>query len=183
MKQFPISIYRWVDNGYFPTAWGEVKLTDKTLYVKMTCLESKPLARYTHGPDAAVCCDSCLEFFFSLNSLQPAYLNLEMNAAGGYYCAYHPDTDNKMFCSPFTEDGAPHAEIFDDRWYAEATFDLDSLKKLFGIDAINAFAANFYKCGDETEHPHYGMWNEVVWEKPSFHRPEFFRDIPLEDIR
>ena len=34
--------------------------------------------------------------------------------------------------------------------------------------------ANFYKCGDETEYPHYGLWNPIDVVEPDFHRPEFF---------
>ncbi len=183
MKKFPIRFYKWEKHDYCPPSWGEVKLTDKTLYIKMTCIESTPFARYTHGPDANVYCDSCMEFFFSFNELQPAYVNLEMNSIGGYYCAYHTCPEQKEYCISFTNDGFPRATVSDDQWVVEATFDLDKLKKLFGISEITSFAANFYKCGDETEKPHYGMYNEVIWETPSFHRPEFFAKIPLEDIK
>lgn len=183
MKKFPISIYKWEKHNYCPPTWAELKLTEKTLYIKMTSLECNPLARYTHGPDANVYCDSCVEFFFSINGLQPAYLNLEMNSIGGYHCAYHRELGAKEYCSPFVEGGAPKATVIEGSWYVEATFDLDQVKKLFGICDITSFAANFYKCGDETEKPHYGMWNEVIWETPSFHRPEFFRNIPLEEIK
>ena len=34
--------------------------------------------------------------------------------------------------------------------------------------------ANFYKCGDETPIPHFGMWSPVDNETPDFHRPEYF---------
>jgi hypothetical protein len=37
--------------------------------------------------------------------------------------------------------------------------------------------ANFYKCGDETEIPHYGAWNPVGSPKPDFHLPEYFGRI------
>ncbi len=36
--------------------------------------------------------------------------------------------------------------------------------------------ANFYKCGDETEFPHYGAWS-LRDGGPDFHRPEFFGSI------
>ena len=39
--------------------------------------------------------------------------------------------------------------------------------------------ANFYKCGDETEHLHYGMWSRCETEKPDFHRPEFFGTLVI----
>ncbi|MCK7480493.1 MAG: carbohydrate-binding family 9-like protein [Candidatus Moduliflexus flocculans] len=45
------------------------------------------------------------------------------------------------------------------------------------IDAGCRSAANFYKCGDETEFPHYGAWSPVETPAPDFHRPEFFGEI------
>ena len=39
--------------------------------------------------------------------------------------------------------------------------------------------ANFYKCGDDTAYPHYGMWRPFQSDKPDFHRPEEFGEIWL----
>lgn len=181
MKKFLISNYRWKNNGYEPEAWGELKLTPDTLNVKLTCVEKEPLARYNYGPDAPVCRDSCLEFFFSLDGGKH-YVNIEMNACGGYYCAFRTGRENRTYVDVFAEDGKPKATVLDDRWYAEATFDLNKLKKTFNIDEITEMKGNFYKCGDETKLPHCGMWNTVLTEKPDFHRPEYFADIPLGDI-
>ena len=44
----------------------------------------------------------------------------------------------------------------------------------FFADIEFPWKANFYKCGDETLHPHFGCWNPVVAEEPNFHLPEFF---------
>lgn len=181
MKKFSISNYRWTNNGYEPEAWGELKLTPDTLNVKLTCIEKEPLARHNYGPDAPVHCDSCLEFFFSLDGGKH-YVNIEMNAGGGYLCAYRTSREDKAYIDLLAEDGIPKATVLDDRWYAEATFDLNKLKKAFNIDKITELKGNFYKCGDETKFPHFGMWNTVLTEKPDFHRPEYFADIPLGDI-
>ena len=40
--------------------------------------------------------------------------------------------------------------------------------------------ANFYKCGDQTSHPHYLTWAEVKNAQPKFHLPEFFGSIIFE---
>jgi hypothetical protein len=40
--------------------------------------------------------------------------------------------------------------------------------------------ANFYKCGDETETPHFGAWSPVQTPQPDFHRPEFFGRLVFE---
>ncbi|HEX9250722.1 MAG TPA: carbohydrate-binding family 9-like protein, partial [Ignavibacteriaceae bacterium] len=36
---------------------------------------------------------------------------------------------------------------------------------------------NFYKCGDETEFKHYGMWSLIENSTPDFHLPEYFGKI------
>ncbi len=186
MKRFNIDIFDWSDNGYEPESWAELKLTDDALYVKMTSVERNPRGTYVTGPDVEACEDSCLEFFFSLNGSR-YYLNLEMNPCGGYFCAYRTGRDDPHFVDYiFTENGKPHGTVLEDRWFAEAVIDLEALKKLFGIDEITSLKANFYKCGEFTEFPHYGMWNRIVLnenEEPDYHRPEFFSEIPLEDIR
>lgn len=43
-----------------------------------------------------------------------------------------------------------------------------------------AIHANFYKCGEKTEYPHFGVWKHPGTPKPDFHRPESFGEIVLE---
>lgn len=40
--------------------------------------------------------------------------------------------------------------------------------------------ANFYKCGDELQKPHFLSWNPIKIEKPDFHRPDFFGLLEFE---
>ena len=40
--------------------------------------------------------------------------------------------------------------------------------------------ANFYKCGDKTEHPHYACWNPIVSDRPNFHMPDQFGKLILD---
>ena len=69
-------------------------------------------------------------------------------------------------------------------WCVKAVISTEKLKKLYGTESIRFFTGNFYKCGDETEFPHYGMWSEAVSDTPDFHRPECFgRLIPDRPIR
>ena len=37
---------------------------------------------------------------------------------------------------------------------------------------------NFYKCGDETSHPHWASWNPI--ERFDFHQPECFAPLTFE---
>ncbi|WP_350005689.1 carbohydrate-binding family 9-like protein, partial [Phocaeicola dorei] len=40
--------------------------------------------------------------------------------------------------------------------------------------------ANFYKCGDELQKPHFLSWSPIKIEKPDFHRPDFFGLLEFE---
>lgn len=51
---------------------------------------------------------------------------------------------------------------------------------LMGIDSTNLpdkIYANFYKCADDTDSPHFVSWNAITTEQPDFHRPEFFGEL------
>ena len=37
--------------------------------------------------------------------------------------------------------------------------------------------ANFYKCGDKTERPHYGVWHLIPLDKPDYHQPKYLGKI------
>ena len=39
---------------------------------------------------------------------------------------------------------------------------------------------NFYKCGDNTELPHYGIWNPIPLEEPDFHQPDYLGEVVLD---
>ena len=40
--------------------------------------------------------------------------------------------------------------------------------------------ANFYKCADETSHPHWLTWSKVNRPQPEFHVPECFGILSFE---
>jgi hypothetical protein len=43
-----------------------------------------------------------------------------------------------------------------------------------------AISANFYKCGDKTNEPHFISWNPIDTPGPNFHVPQFFGSFILE---
>lgn len=175
-----ISEYRWLD-GYAPSACAQlVCIEGEGFLLRMTCEESEPKAVYTEYNDP-VYTDSCLEFFAIWNgSSDGKYVNLEMNSNGALLSCVgesrHGRVPVKDVCGRIFD---VKAEKDSDRWSVVASIPFDMLKDIYGIDT-GAFAdgyvffGNFYKCGDHTSVPHYGMWNPVMTEKPDFHRPEYF---------
>jgi hypothetical protein len=43
-----------------------------------------------------------------------------------------------------------------------------------------AWRVNFYKCADNTSHPHWLTWSPVALPEPNFHHPRSFGTLQFE---
>jgi len=162
-----IGHYLWLDNGYRPEVEARLCRSDQFLHVRFRVGEERIRARYTKFQDP-VYKDSCVEFFIdAFPGSGVGYVNFETNAIGTLLAAVAEPVDGTH--------GAPE-------WTLEYRVPLALFRKLYGreIGAGCRSAANFYKCGDETEFPHYGAWSPVETPAPDFHRPECFGEIVFE---
>ncbi len=148
--------------------------------------------------NASVCRDSCVEFFFQPAQCAPAYFNLEMSANGNHLIYFVRDnTRVKGGFKDFTALPYEHGRLFltkgtlpgpvmeeqpgDITWNMQFVVPMDALElytPAIGDLSGQTWRANFYKCGDKLQHPHW-----LSWAPPSplnFHQPEFFRDIHFE---
>ena len=149
------------------------------------------------GFQADVYKDSCVELF-----LQPkasgGYFNFEFNCGGALLASYITDPTRiggrvKQY-SPLTpaddrqirryhnlpdvvEPEITHKQI----WFLEFSIPFAVLAKYAGpLREIcgQAWRGNFYKCGNETSHPHWSAWSGVF--ELNFHLPECFGIIQFE---
>jgi hypothetical protein len=182
LKTAEIDIPHWVKPPEGLAACARLCYDREKIKVRLQAREKKILSRFS-GLIDMVCNDSCLEFFFSPG--EGRYFNIEFNPRGSMYLGYGTDRHHsyrlyipkyrELFSvAPFSTEGGwgvdfsvPAAFI---RLYAPA----------FALEKGRVFPANFYKCGDETDVPHYLAWNRVEWPEPDFHRPEYFGNILLE---
>lgn len=178
-----ISNYKWAE-GYAPEAYAElIYIEGRGFALRMTCLESDPKAEYTKFGDP-VYKDSCLEFFVSFKNDSPKYMNFEMNSNGAFLAAVRTERANKTsinMLAPLPKVKATKGEGF---WQVETFLSNDFIGKTFGKFCFvrgESFKGNFYKCGDETAIPHFGMWSPIESDTPDFHRPEFFGTFTIED--
>lgn len=181
-----IDKYVWGDQ-YTPVSYAQLGLIkEKGLYVKLTSHEKNPKitgTEYGHK----VHLDSCLEFFVSMDNQSPIYVNFEANAAGAFVLTARLNRHDQVRHA-HTIEGLTlpkvTATIKEDCWSVEVLFDYDLISKLFGrnieFEKGYVFKGNFYKCGDETEIEHYGMWAPIGLVDPDFHRSDFFDDIEIE---
>lgn len=138
-----------------------------------------------NGP---ICTDSCMEFFYKPSPWDLRYLNFEINPKGFLYLGIRKDRHNK-------EDFDVDKELFDIvsiahegdwtlKFYIPDSFInkmYPNLQELSRGNSSNIARGNFYKCGDETDHPHYAAWSEILTKKPDFHVPDFFGRFVFEE--
>ncbi len=177
--------YLWLDNGYRPRVEARVCYSPNNLYVHFIAYEPRIRVKFTRFQDP-VWKDSCVEFFVDpFPEKKVGYINIETNAVGAMLIHIGPDRKTRP---PISAEDLKGLEIVTsvkepvdglhgaDFWTLAYKIPLALFEKYYGdrIAPGRQARGNFYKCGDETEIPHYGAWSPVDSPKPDFHLPEFF---------
>lgn len=143
------------------------------------------------GYTAPVCKDSCVEFFL-LPKTGGGYFNFEFNCGGALLASYITDPERtvqgfKAWTALSERDCRQvlvfHSlpEIVDPEiaepmvWCIEFFIPFSLLSEYAGpLGHVrgSAWRANFYKCGDETSHPHWASWTPLTAK--NFHLPDCF---------
>jgi hypothetical protein len=143
----------------------------------MSCKEENPKAVYTEFYDE-VWLDSTMEFFFGVKDGD--YINCEMNSIGTSLIGVGDGRDGRRRIDEYCDIPKVTAEKKDGWWSVSTLFTYEMIEKVFGKNILEeGFVGNLYKVGEHTASPHYGMWAPIDWEKPDFHRPEFFGDFVI----
>lgn len=180
-----IDVYRWSDR-YTPVSRAGLYMVNSFGFVLyMECFEQNPKAEYYNYNDP-VYTDSCLEFFAKWSDNSPKYINMEINSNGTLLSCIGDGREHREPVINYTGGKIFNvsANKSDSIWSVTAEIPFELLNEIYG-EKINftsgyEFFGNFYKCGDNTNIPHYGSWNPVITEKPDFHRPEFFGKFVIE---
>ena len=130
--------------------------------------------------------DSCVEFFVQ-NPDGSEYYNFEINPLGKVLAAIGPDRNARVKRPAKQMNEILRIAQFEGPqdysggiWNWRVTVVIPF--RLIGVDPENLpekLRANFYKCGDETAHPHFLSWSPIGTPSPDFHRPEFFGELIL----
>ena len=145
------------------------------LYVRERAWEQHIRAEQT-SPLAAVCEDSCMEFFFRPEG-EERYINFECNPKGCLYLGFGYGRNNSVRLLPPAETFAVKTAVYKDGWELRYELPLAFLRLFYPALRLKSglrLWANCYKCGDKTLQPHYLAWNPLTSETPDFHRPEDF---------
>ncbi len=139
--------------------------------------------------------DSCVEFFFTPGpDTNRGYFNLEANCKGIFLLKYNlKNSENSGFvsledCKKVKISHSLNRNVEKEvagpmEWSIEYSIPISVLRKYMAVDEPQPGAkwrANFYKCADNTSHPHWLTWAPVNYPRPKFHLPEFFGSLEFE---
>ena len=161
------------------------------LLLKFYVKEREILGRFTED-GASVYRDSCVEFYLAPEG-GGYYYNFEFNCLGTALVQVGEDRQNRETLSAditkkiqrFSTLGREplkkyHQGLAEDAepWSLMVIIPSDVLVR-DNLDSFKGarFGANFYKCGDDQETPHYLSWNPIGTKSPDFHRPEYFGEL------
>lgn len=185
----PISTVNWSEYPYRPDVKFRIAHTQDALLLHFKVTEASVRARY--GEDnGAVWTDSCVEFF-SIPGGDGIYYNMECNCIGTLLIGAGAERGNRRHApleitsqvkrwaslghTPFEE------RIGETAWEVALIIPFSAyfLHQITSLDG-KTISANFYKCGDELQTPHFLSWNPIPIAKPDFHRPDYFGELAFE---
>lgn len=176
-----LTSYHWESAPpYRPLTYFKVGVVGDSLVAILKCYEENPRTVCVNR-DEPVYTDSCLEFFVAPIEGRDEYINVEMNSEGVFLSEFGKGKYDRVFISTLT-DKIPVVESFkgDDAggayWGVMVTLTKDFFCELYKINdfSFTKIKANFYKCGDGCEIPHYLAFSPVTTLPPGFHNPECF---------
>ena len=184
-----IGCVNWPEFPYRPDVQFRIAHTDNALLIHYKVKEKSVRAHY--GEDnGSVWTDSCVEFF-SIPAGDDIYYNIECNCAGTILVEAGAPGQKPRERAPLEKIAlikrwaSLGRQPFEERigevewemalWIPLEVFFKHSIKELG-----STLRANFYKCGDELQTPHFLSWNPIDLPKPNFHCPEFFGTLQVE---
>ncbi|OUN25050.1 carbohydrate-binding family 9-like protein [Pseudoflavonifractor sp. An85] len=163
-------------------AWAQLCHDGEKLYVRLGAEETHIRATLTGTLDQ-VCNDSCLEFFFAPVAEDPRYFNFEWNPLKALNLGFGGarPTRVRQIVKKMEELFCPQSWQSEDAWGIQFSIPAEFVGRYFpGFAWEGECHANFYKCGDETDHPHYLAWSPLECDKPDYHRRGDFGTLIFE---
>jgi hypothetical protein len=139
--------------------------------------------------------DSCVEFFFTPGpDVSKGYFNLEMNCGGTMLFHFQrqprkdriviPDRECSLITTAHSLPRIVDPEIGEPvTWTVTYRIPIALLGRYCQVIAPApqvVWRVNFYKCADDTSHPHWLTWSPVDLPDPNFHHPQSFGFLEFE---
>ena len=184
----PIDIVNWPEYPYCPKVSFRIAHTGDSILINYNITEASVRAIAT-SDQGRVWEDSCCEFFVRTEN-ESQYYNFECNCAGKLLSKYGKKGDrvpaSQEVLSGVKRWSSLGREPFEERigdisWELSLIIPASSLfrhdfKDFSGV----VLRANFYKCGDLLQTPHFLSWSPINLPEPCFHSPDFFGRLIFE---
>ena len=185
----PIEIVNWKEYPYQPVVEFRVAHTGDAILLHYRVTEASVRA-VALADDGRVWEDACVEFFLSPEG-NDFYYNFECNCAGklllhgGEAGTERPGASEEVLKS-VQRWASLGTEPFEERvgectWEVALVVPVSAIfrHEITSLDG-QTMRANFYKCGDLLQAPHFLSWSPIDLPQPKFHCPEFFGEIKFE---
>ena len=184
-----IACVNWTEFPYQPEVKFRAAHTGDAILLHYQVTEASVRA-VALADDGRVWEDACVEFFLSPEG-NDFYYNFECNCTtklllhGGPAGGERPTASEEVLKS-VKRWSSLGTEPFEER-VGECTWEVALVipaSAIFRheIETFNGktMRANFYKCGDKLQTPHFLSWAPIELPKPKFHCPEFFGELVFE---
>ena len=184
-----IACVNWQEYPYQPNVKFRAAHTGDALLLHYQVTEASVRA-VALADDGRVWEDACVEFFVSPEG-NDFYYNFECNCAGklllhgGEAGTERPGASEEVLKS-VQRWASLGTEPFEER-VGECTWEVALViptSAIFrhSIESLDGktMRANFYKCGDLLQTPHFLSWSPIDLPQPKFHCPEFFGEVVFE---
>jgi outer membrane protein assembly factor BamB len=180
---------------HLPKTDVKIAYDDAALYVIFRVEDQYVRAVTAEHQKGEVWKDSCVEFFFYPNPEIPGdqHFYIEMNCGGTMLFRFNgPEGVVEIPKNHYDQMTIAHSlpKMVDPEmkgpvtWTVEYRLPFEIVKKhcptMVPPASGTKWRANFYKCADDSSHPHWLTWSPVDFPKPKFHLPDFFGVLKLE---
>ena len=184
-----IETVNWLKYPYRPLVAFRIAYTKDSFLIHYVVNEKHVRGKYTADNDP-VWTDSCCEFFCQPEN-DGFYYNLECNCLGTVLLGLGNDRHERATAPANVMKNIKrwsslgklpyNASERVQKWEVALIIPFTSLwKHDFRPTTGKTIKANFYKCGDELDTPHFLSWNPIKTESPDFHRPEHFGKLLIK---
>lgn len=194
IKPLEIKEFMGDEPEHKPKTRAKLLYDDEFIYVIFR-VEDKFVKAVAQNYQDSVCVDSCAEFFFTPGiDISKGYFNIEINC-GGTMLFKHQITRG-VEVVPVSNSDCEKVRIFHSEpkiidpekqqpttWIIEYRVPFEILDKYHPVTKPASgviWRANFYKCADQTSHPHWLTWSIVDLPNPDFHQPVYFGNLIFE---
>lgn len=171
---------------------------DENIYIHYR-VKDKHIISLAEKNQDQVCKDACVEFFVAPRPGTKGYFNFEVNCGGVVLCYYITELTPEggiVEKESISEDWLQKLNIYhtlprmvteeikeETVWQIEYKIPVALFEEYIGekIGKLSGqkWTANFFKCGDNCSHPHWGMWKDCT-PPLRFHQPKKFGDLVFE---